>query len=81
MLPRMRTIEQCEKLIKQIDEGSAITEWFIRCLVRDNKVLHFNTGKKVLVNFDNLLEYLNTIFGVKTCKNFSPEVYECNATV
>lgn len=59
MLPKMRTIEQCIKLIKGIDKQTAITEWFIRCLVRDDKVAHINAGKKILIDYDNLLEYFN----------------------
>ena len=61
MLPRMRTIEQCVNLVKELDEHTAISEWFIRCLVRDNKIFYVNTGKKILVNFDSFLNYLNAI--------------------
>jgi len=59
-LPRMRTIEQCVNLIKEIDPHTAITDWFIRCLVRDSKITFINTGKKILVNFDNLISFLNS---------------------
>jgi len=61
MLPRMRTIEQCVSLIKEFDNETAITIWYIRTLVQDNKIAHTNTGKKILVNFDNLVGYLNKL--------------------
>lgn len=58
-IARMKTVEQCLKEIKKLDPDTAITEWFIRCLCKDNKVKHFMTGKKILVNYDDLLKYLN----------------------
>ena len=60
-LTRMRTIKQCHEEIKALDSNTAITEWFIRCLCKDNKVKHFMSGSKILVNFDDLLNYLNSI--------------------
>ena len=59
-LTRMRTIKQCHEEIKALDTNTAITEWFIRCLCKDNKVKHFMSGSKILVNFDDLLNYLNS---------------------
>ena len=56
---KMRTIKECAIEIKELDPASAITEWFIRALCKENKVKHFMTGKKVLVNFDDLISYLN----------------------
>ena len=59
-LTRMRTIKQCYEEIKALDTNTAITEWFIRCLCKDNKVKHFMSGSKILVNLDDLLNYLNS---------------------
>ena len=56
---RMRTIRQCVLELKQLDPDTAVSEWFIRCLCKDGKVKHFMTGTKVLVNFDDLIQYLN----------------------
>lgn len=58
---KMRTIKQCYQEIKKLDSDTAITEWFIRCLCKEHKVKHFMTGKKILVNFNDLLTYLNTL--------------------
>ena len=56
---RMRTINECVKQIKLLDSETAITEWFIRSLVNEDKIQYYMTGKKILVNYDNLLSYLN----------------------
>ena len=58
-IARMKTVEQCFAEIKKLDENTAITSWFIRCLCKENKVKHFMTGTKILVNYDDLLSYLN----------------------
>ena len=58
-IPQMKTVQQCFQSIKQLDSETAITEWFIRSLCKDNKVKHFMSGNKILVNYDDLLKYLN----------------------
>lgn len=58
-IKKMRTIVECAKLIKELDPQTAITEWFIRSLVNEDKIMYHKTGNKVLVNYDNLLSYLN----------------------
>ena len=57
--PRIRTIQQCLKEIKLLDHDTAVTENFLRLLCKEGKVKHFKSGNKYLVNFDNLLEFLN----------------------
>ena len=64
---RMKTVEQCHKEIKKLDPDTALSVWFIRCLCKENKVKHFMTGTKVLVNYDDLLNYLN--FGFEETAN------------
>ena len=58
-IPQMKTVQQCFQSIKMLDSETAITEWFIRSLCKDNKVKHFMSGNKILVNYDDLLKYLN----------------------
>jgi len=58
-IARMKTVEKSLMEIKKIDPDTAISEWFIRCLCRENKVKHFMTGTKILVNYDDLLNFLN----------------------
>lgn len=59
VLNRMRTVRQCLAELRGADPETAVTEWFIRCLCKDNKVKHFMTGTKILVNLDDLIRYLN----------------------
>lgn len=58
-IARMKTVEQSYNEIKKLDPETAISLWFIRCLCKENKVKHFMTGTKILVNYDDLLRYLN----------------------
>ena len=57
-LARMRTINESLALIKEEDPDSAITYNFIRKLVQSDKVRHFLSGKKVILNFDDLMDIL-----------------------
>jgi len=59
MLPRMRTCKQCIIELKQYDQNTAVTEHYLRDLIRQNKVVHVWSGRRILINFDSLLAYLN----------------------
>ena len=59
-ISRMKTIKQSFEEIKKLDPETAISQWFIRSLCKQGKVKHFMTGTKVLVNFDHLLDYINS---------------------
>lgn len=64
-LARMRTINESLALIKEADPDSAITYNFIRKLVREDKVRYFLSGKKIILNFDDLMGILtNTKEGI-----------------
>lgn len=55
---RYRTINATIKELKEIDPNTCISTYFIRCLCSSKKVLSLTAGNKVLVNFDDLLNYL-----------------------
>lgn len=59
MIPRMRTIKECMEELRQIDPNTAIREYFIRDLVNSNVIPTVHAGRKILINFDGLLQYLN----------------------
>lgn len=59
IVPMMRTIAQCYEEILKLDKNTCVTQWFIRSLCLNNLVKHFKSGNKILVNFDDLLRYLN----------------------
>lgn len=55
---RYRTINATIKELKEIDPNTCISTYFIRCLCSSKKVISLTAGNKVLVNFDDLLNYL-----------------------
>lgn len=55
----MRSINEALLLIKTADPESAITYNLIKKLVDENKVRHFKSGKKVILNYDDLLKIIN----------------------
>lgn len=56
---KMRTINESVALIKQADPESAITYNFIRSLIKEGKIRYFQSGKKVILNFDDLIEVIS----------------------
>lgn len=57
-LPKYRTIQECLAIIKGLDEGTAITEFFIRSLCKNNQIKYLPSGNKSLVQLDSLLSFL-----------------------
>lgn len=57
-LPRMRTIPQTVRELKQEDENTAITEHSLRRLVKCGVIPCVTTGRKVLICLDTVMDYL-----------------------
>lgn len=53
---RLRTIDQCYEIIKSLDEGTAVTSFFIRDLCKKNEIKYVMAGNKTLVNLESLFE-------------------------
>lgn len=51
-LPRMRTI-------RETAEELGLHEYFIRTLVRQNRIKFITAGRKTLINIDRFVEFLN----------------------
>lgn len=58
-LIRMRCVKDCVEYIKSLDKDTAITEWYIRTLCKNNTILNRTSGKKLYVNLDHLIAYIN----------------------
>lgn len=58
-LRRMRTIPEALSEIRTLDEKTAVTPYCIRMLCRGNRVRCIYTGRKTLVDLDDLIDYLN----------------------
>ena len=56
---RMRTVKQCIDFFRKEDPETCIGEYYLRCLIKQNKIMVFRTGRKQLINLDKLIEYLN----------------------
>lgn len=58
-LARMRTIKSVVEYFKQEDPETPVNEYFLRRLVKQGKIPVVYAGKKVLINLDKLIDYLN----------------------
>ena len=58
-MARMRTILETYNSIKELDPGTAITPYYIRQLALSGTIPNVRAGKKILINLDLFLEYLN----------------------
>lgn len=52
-LPRMRTI-------RQTAQETGLPEYFIRQLVKQNKIVYVRAGNKSLINLDSFIDFLNS---------------------
>lgn len=55
---RMRTIVEAIDLIKAQDPDTAVVPYTIRMLAKTKQIRSFYTGKKLIINFDDLLELI-----------------------
>lgn len=59
-MPRMRTLDECYNELKQLDNNTAVTKYFVRQLAINGTIPCVMVGRKRLINLDKLIEYLNT---------------------
>lgn len=57
-MPRMRTIAESARMLKEDDPGTAITYNAIRSKVLTGEIPHVSVGRKRLVDYDQMLEVL-----------------------
>ena len=57
-IPRFRTIKSCLAEIQKWDKDTAVTEHFIRNLIKSEKVVYYKSGNKALVSLGSVLNYL-----------------------
>lgn len=55
--PQWRNIHQAAEALKQEDAGTAITEWRIRQLVKENKISYRQEGRNKLVDLNEIKRY------------------------
>ena len=59
MSARMRLIRDAFEQLKLDDPDTNITMYSLRTIVKSGKVATIPLGRKTLINYDSLLEYLN----------------------
>lgn len=59
MAPKMRTIKQAIKEIKEYDSKTAFTERALRRLIEENKIVPTRIGNRNLIDMDQLYDYLS----------------------
>ena len=57
-LPIYRTIKQCHCSLKELDENTAIAEWFLYQLFKNELVKYLPSEIKSLLYHDKLLNFL-----------------------
>lgn len=57
-MPRMRTIQEAAKELRETDPNTALTPYAIRQMVIKGTIPCINAGKKRLINMDILEKYL-----------------------
>lgn len=58
-LAKMRSINEALSLIKAADPDSAVTYNLIKNLIEEDKIRYFKSGKKIILNYDDLLKVIN----------------------
>ena len=57
-LARMRSIYEALDLIKNLDPQTALTYTSIKRLCLEGKIRYFRSGKKIILNYDDLINFL-----------------------
>lgn len=68
-LARIRTIKQCVETIRKEDPQTSISEYYLRCMVKQKRIPVFLSGRKQLINLDTLIDYLNSENEIEILKN------------
>ena len=55
---KLRTLKECYDYIKENDERSAITPYFLRQMVVQKKISFMRSGRKYLINLEHLEKFM-----------------------
>lgn len=69
-MPRIRTIQEAYRAIKEADSGTAITPHSIRRLILNGDIPSIRAGNKYLVDLDTLEAYLRNPAPERTNNNY-----------
>ena len=60
LMQRIRTITETLQMLKKEDPETCLSEFLIRKLANNYKIRSIKTGKKVLIDYDSLLAFLQS---------------------
>jgi len=75
-LARMRTLDEAYAEIKQMDEHTGISKYYIRQLALNGKIPVVMCGRKRLINLDGLISYINSRYAAAETKPY--EIHPIN---
>ena len=55
---KLRTLKECYEYIKENDDRSAITPYFLRQMVVQKKIPFMRSGRKYLINLEHLEKFM-----------------------
>ena len=59
-MQRIRTITETLQMIKKEDPNTSLSEFLIRKLANNYKIRSIKTGKKIMIDYDSLLAFLQS---------------------
>ena len=59
-MQRIRTITETLQMIKQEDPNTSLSEFLIRKRANNYKIRSIKTGKKIMIDYDSLLAFLQS---------------------
>lgn len=65
-MKRVRTITQAVNELRAQDPGTAITEHFIRRLIKEEELPCLKSGTRILVYMDDLENYINNNYSINS---------------
>ncbi len=68
-MPRMRLVKDAFEQLKMDDPDTNITLYALRTIVKSGVVPTVRLGRKVLINYDSLLEYFRFCDKMQTASN------------
>jgi len=68
-IPKMRTVNEVYKLLKDNDPDCKISERYIRELANTGQIVHRKSGRKILINLEKFIEFLNTSANIAQNEN------------
>lgn len=80
-LPRMRSLPEAAKELKEYDPHTSFTEPVLRRMVREGNIPHVKSGRRILINLNSLEECIFLTKEDKTSKATGHSTFRINSFV